>query len=88
MFAAIAGSMTIIWWTQTKGAKNEIRWPFEIKITRERTCVYQVIARQADELRRQGLSWVKVAQKLGVSDKTAKKAASRTKGDKSADGII
>jgi hypothetical protein len=63
------------WSRETKWSKNEIRWPLEIKTTREKTYIYQLIAREAYELRKQGLSWVKVAQKLGVSDKTAKKAA-------------
>jgi hypothetical protein len=63
-----------LWWTQTKGSKNEIRWPFEIKITREKTYIYQVIAGEAYELRQQGLSWATVAKKLGVSDKTARKS--------------
>jgi hypothetical protein len=65
-------------WTQTKGSKNEIRWPFEIKITRKKTYIYQSIGKQAQELPQQGLSWVKVAQQLGISDKTAKKAATVT----------
>jgi hypothetical protein len=34
-----------------------------------------MIGKQAYELRQQGLSWVKIAKKLRVSDKTAKKAA-------------
>jgi len=37
--------------------------------------LYQTKGRQAHELRRQGLSWTRIATKLGVSDKTAKKAA-------------
>jgi hypothetical protein len=36
---------------------------------------YQRIGRQAQGLRQQGLSWVKIAKELGASDKTAKKAA-------------
>jgi hypothetical protein len=62
-------------WRQTKGSQNFVRWPFEFKIIRERTYIYKQIGQQAQELRRQGLSWRKVGRKLGVSDKWAKRAA-------------
>jgi hypothetical protein len=52
--------------------------PFEFKISLAKAYIHQLIGRQAQELRQQGLSWVKIGLKLGVSDKWAKKAASHT----------
>ena len=40
---------------------------------------YKQIRKEALELRRQGLSYVKIAETLGVTDKTVKKAVEKSK---------
>lgn len=62
-------------WRGTKGFRTSTDRPFKFKVTNGKVFIYKVIGQQARELRQQGLSWVKVARKLGVSDKTAKKAS-------------
>lgn len=64
-------------WTWTTPNRTGLEFPFRYRIYQQRTFQYQELSPKAKQLKAQGLSWIKVAKKLGVTDKTAKKAASK-----------
>ena len=49
--------------------------PFEFRVSLEKSYIYQESGPQAQQLRNEGLSSMIIGEKLGLTDKTAKKAA-------------
>ena len=58
--------------------RTELDQEFTCLIPLEENWPYKQIRKEALKLHKQGLSYVKIAELLGVTDKTVKKAVSRT----------
>jgi hypothetical protein len=64
-------------WTWYTPVRTALEKPFNFRVHFDKTYLYQELSSEAQELRSQGLSWVKIAGYLKVTDKTARKAASK-----------
>lgn len=65
------------WWRWYTPIRTTLERPFTFKLQLDRERLYQEIAAEALSLRTKGLSYVKIAELLGVTDETVKKAIQR-----------
>ncbi len=64
-------------WTCHIGQRTEFCLPLSFTISNEKTHIHQQIGREAFKLKELGWSYAKIAKRLGVTDKTVKKAIER-----------
>ena len=62
-------------WTCTTPNRTALDFPFRFRIYQQKSFLYQALGAKAKALKAQGLSWTKGGKWLGITDKTAKKAA-------------
>ena len=67
------------WWPRRAAIRTLTEFFLEFAIPLKKPRLYQLIRAQSRQLRATGLSWTKIAEQLGISDKTVKTAAGKQK---------
>lgn len=62
------------WWTRSERIRTASEVAFSFSLTEVEEPAYQRVAREAERLRALGMSLNKIAEHLGVDDKTAAKS--------------